>query len=231
MQKHIPYHIGFILDGNRRWARQRNLTTFAGHKAGYENFKIIADECFKRGIRTVSAYVFSTENWNRSVREVGYLMKLLRRALTEETKELGSKGIKIKVLGLLTKLDNEIKKIIKQTEQQTANNTRGTINLCLNYGGRAEIVEAVKNIVKKGVLPNKITEQTISDNLWTTGQQDPDFVIRTSGEMRLSGFLPWQSVYAELYFPTKMWPEFTVKDLDIALKEYSRRQRRFGGNG
>jgi len=227
----LPSHIAFILDGNRRWARQRGLTTFAGHRASYENFKIIADECFKRGIKIVSAYVFSTENWNRSAREVGYLMKLLKRALIEETKELGSKGIRIKVLGLPTKLDAEIKKLIKQTETQTAHNTKGTINLCLNYGGRAEIVETVKNIINKKIPIQKINEKTISDNLWTAGQQDPDFVIRTSGEMRLSGFLPWQSVYSELYFPTKMWPEFGVKDLDKALKEYSNRQRRFGGNG
>ncbi len=225
-----PNHIGFILDGNRRWARQNGLTTFTGHKKGYENFKTIADYCFDIGIKTVSAYVFSTENWNRSEREVGYLMKLLKRALVEQLKELGSKNIRIKVLGLKTKLDPEIKKLINNAEKQTTKNTKGTINLCLNYGGRVEIVEAVKKIVKEKIPANKISEKVIAKHLWTTDQPDPDIVIRTSGEMRLSGFLPWQSVYSEFYFPKKMWPEFGKNDLNKILADYSKRHRRFGGN-
>ncbi len=230
MINHIPHHIGFILDGNRRWAKKNNLPALIGHKKGYENFKTVTDHCFMKGIKIVSAYVFSTENWSRSAREVGYLMRLLKRALVEETKELDKKGIKIKVLGLPTKLDSQIKKLIEQTETKTANNKNGTVNLCLNYGGRAEIVEAVKKIITQKIPINKITEEIISQNLWTVGQPDPDIIVRTSGEMRLSGFLPWQAVYSELYFSPKMWPEFSTSDVDEALAEYARRQRRFGGN-
>ena len=225
-----PKHIGFILDGNRRWAKQNGLTTFVGHKKGYENFKDIAQYCFDIGIKNVSAYVFSTENWNRNKREVGYLMRLLKKALVEQTKELGGKGIKIKVLGIKTKLDPKIKELIKSTEKSTAKNTKGTINLCLNYGGRIEIVEAVKKIIKEKIPTNKINEKVLSEHLWTANQPDPDIVIRTSGEMRLSGFLPWQSVYSEFYFPKKMWPEFGKTDLNKILADYSKRHRRFGGN-
>ncbi len=230
MTDNLPNHIGFILDGNRRWAKKRGLPTLSGHKKGYDNFKVISDYCFKCGIKIITAYVFSTENWNRTAREVSYLMRLLKKMLVEETNILHKKGIKIKVLGLKTKLDKQILKMIDEAEKLTADNKNGVVNLCLNYGGRSEIIEAIKKLILQKIPVENITEKIVAKNLWTAGQPDPDFIIRTSGEMRLSGFLPWQSVYSELYFSPKMWPEFSTADIDEALAEYARRQRRFGGN-
>jgi len=157
-------------------------------------------------------------------------MRLLKKMLVEETNILHKKGIKIKVLGLKTKLDKQILKMIDEAEKLTADNKNGVVNLCLNYGGRSEIIEAIKKLILQKIPVENITEKIVAKNLWTAGQPDPDFIIRTSGEMRLSGFLPWQSVYSELYFSPKMWPEFSTADIDEALAEYARRQRRFGGN-
>lgn len=229
MIRKIPKHIGIIIDGNRRWARAHGLPTLYGHKKGYAKLKDVADWCFDRGVKILTCYVFSTENWNRSKREVSYLMRLLKKALTTDLPELQKKDVRLKISGRRddSRMPKDLREAIAKAEEATKNNKRGILNLALNYGGRVEIVEAVKKIIKQGLTPEKITEETIEQNLYTAGLPDPDLIIRTS-EQRLSGFLLWQSSYAELYFIPKYWPDFSEKDLDEALEEYDKRQRRFG---
>lgn len=226
----IPKHIGIIMDGNRRWAKKRGLPTLLGHKKGYEIAMKVGEWCLNRGVKILTIYAFSTENWNRSKKEVSYLMMLLKNALTKEVEKLHNKGIQIRVIGIRKGLAKDILEAIKNATERTKNNTRGILNIAINYGGRIEIVEAVKKIVQKRYLSSQITENLISENIFTAGLPDPDLIIRTSGEQRLSGFLTWQSVYSELLFITKHWPEFTEKDIDYAIEEFSRRNRRFGGN-
>ncbi|MEK7168040.1 MAG: polyprenyl diphosphate synthase [Patescibacteria group bacterium] len=221
-------HLAIIMDGNRRWAKGKGLPAFEGHRQGYQKAKQVGDWCLDRGIKILTVFAFSTENWQRSKKEVDTLMKLLEFALTKDLKIYIKKGIKIKVLGKIKDFSQRLQKAIAEAEEKTKNGEKGVLNLCLNYGGRLEIVEAVKKICKEKISPNKITEKTISDHLWTKSEPDPELVIRTSGEMRLSGFLTWQSVYSELYFCKKNWPDFSEKDLDEALGEYWRRRRRFG---
>ena len=226
--KKVPYHLGIIIDGNRRWAQKRGLPSFEGHRRGLEKVKEIGKWCKKRGVKILTLFAFSTENWDRSKTEVNYLMKLLGQALAKKNiKEIDKEGIKIQVIGQREKLPSQLQEIIKKAEEITQNNKEGILNIALSYGGRAEIVEAVKKIVKKNPLP-EITEDLISRNLWTAGEPYPDLIIRTAGEQRLSNFLLWQAAYSELYFSEKYWPEFTEKDLDEALRNYTQRQRRFG---
>lgn len=228
MAKNIPYHLGIIMDGNRRWARAHGLPTLYGHKKGYDKIIKMGDLCLEKGIKILTVYAFSTENWNRSKKEVGYLMRLLKRGLTREIRSLHKKNIKIQVIGRIKELSKDLQKAIKETMALTKNNTRGILNIAINYGGRPEIIDAVKKLMAKKLTPVKITEKLIAENLYTAGLPDPDLIIRTSGEQRLSNFLTWQSAYSELYFIKKHWPDFSEKDLDEAIKEYSRRQRRFG---
>lgn len=225
----IPYHLAIIMDGNRRWARERGLPTLVGHQQGYKKVEEVGDWCLKRGVKILTLFAFSTENWQRSPREVSYLMKLLKKALSKKNiKKFNQKGIRVQVIGQKERLDKQFQKIIKEAEEKTKNNKKGILNLAISYGGRAEIVEAVKKIIQKKVPLEKITEKTIEENLWTAGLPDPDLIIRTSGELRLSGFLTWQSVYSELYFTNKYWPDFSEADLDEAFRNYHLRQRRFG---
>ncbi|MDO8669081.1 MAG: polyprenyl diphosphate synthase [Candidatus Buchananbacteria bacterium] len=223
-------HIAFIMDGNRRFAKQKGLPTLEGHRRGYNKMKEVGDWCIQRGIKYITVYAFSTENWKRSKEEVNYLMRLLQTALTKELNEFTKRGIRLKVIGSRERLSKATIKAIDNAEKETANNKKGTLNIALNYGGRLEIAEAVKKIVEKKVPADKITEETISENIWTAGQPDPDIVVRTSGEQRLSGFLTWQAVYSELFFVAHHWPGFTEKDLDGILDDYNNRHRRFGGN-
>lgn len=226
--KKAPYHLGIIIDGNRRWAQKRGLPSFEGHRRGLEKVKEIGKWCKKRGVKILTLFAFSTENWDRSKTEVNYLMKLLGQALAKKNiKEIDKEGIKIQVIGQRGKLPSQLQETIKKAEEITQNNKEGILNIALSYGGRAEIVEAVKKIVKKNPL-SEITEDLISRNLWTAGEPYPDLIIRTAGEQRLSNFLLWQAAYSELYFSEKYWPEFTEKDLDEALRNYAQRQRRFG---
>lgn len=225
---HGVYHLGIIMDGNRRWAKQRGLPTLEGHRRGYATFKKVGDWCLDRGIEVITIYSFSTENWNRSKKEVGYLMKLLTTALSNEVDELHRKNIRVTVIGRIKELPDHLQKRIAEAMELTKNNTRGTLQLAINYGGRLEIVDAVKKIMRTAKSASAITEQSLSAAMYTAGQPDPDLIIRTSGEHRLSGFLTWQGVYSELLFIEKNWPDFTERDLDNALVEYSRRQRRFG---
>lgn len=216
------------MDGNRRWAKKQGLPPMAGHQKGYDKMKQVGDWCLARGIDFLTVYAFSTENWQRSKKEVDYLMKLLERGLTKELPQFMKKNIRLKIIGSRDKLSISLKQAIKTAEDKTKNNTAGTLNIAVNYGGRLEVVEAVKKIVRRKIPINQISEQTISDYVWTAGEPDPDLIIRTSGEYRLSGFLTWQGVYSELYFTKKFWPDFSERDLDEAILEFNRRTRRFG---
>lgn len=229
----LPTHIAIIMDGNRRWAQQRKLDARLGHKKGAETLENIVRYCNKIGIKYLTVYAFSTENWKRSKEEVGALMLLLQNYLDDFAKRADTENIKIKMLGNREGLSNGILKSLDKAIKRTENNTGITFNVAFNYGGRDEIVNAVKKIAVD-VKANKIdlediNEKLISDNLYTKNQPDPDLLIRTSGEMRTSNFLPWQLVYSEFYFTDKLWPDFTSDDLDKAIEEYNRRNRKFGG--
>ncbi len=230
MKKIIPQHIGIILDGNRRWAKKRKLNTFKGHKNGFENLKKISNYAFDKGVKILTVFAFSTENWKRTKKEINYLLKLFKILVEEESKELKKRGIKLVILGNIDKFDKELKNGIKKATKLTKNGKNGILNVCLNYGGREEILNAIKNIIKNKVKINKINNELINKYLYTKGQIDPDLIIRTSGELRLSGFLTWQGVYSELFFSKKNWPNFKNKDLDKVILEYNKRKRRFGGN-
>lgn len=226
MQK-IPSHLGIILDGNRRWAEERGLPIFEGHRRGFEKVKKIIKWCKNREIKVLTLFVFSTENWKRSKIEVNFLMNLLEKSLNEKNiQEIHKEGVKIKVIGQKEKLPKSLQKAIKEVEELTKNNEKMVVNLALSYGGRAEIVEAIKKIIGKKISPEEITENVIKENLLTS---DVDLIIRTGKEQRISNFLIWQAAYSELYFCQKFWPDFIESDLDKALLDYANRQRRLGG--
>lgn len=230
MSNNIPKHIGIILDGNRRWARAQGLPTLSGHRAGLDNVRRIARLAFKRGVHIVTVFAFSTENWKRDAKEVRYLLGLFRRFVKKEAAALGREGVKVKFLGRLGDFSPEVRQEMRDAEKATAKGKAGQCNVCLSYGGRDEIVRAVRKITASGKKGKEITEELISSNLDTAGLPDPDLIIRTSGELRLSGFLAWQAVYSELYFEPKYWPDYGEKDLDKALSAYTKRRRRFGAN-
>lgn len=221
-------HIGFILDGNRRWAKQHGLKTIEGHLAGYKNLKKIAESCWERGISYMSCYLFSTENWQRSTDEVGYLMSLTLRVILKDAQELHAKNVRLMIVGSRDKLDKKLVKSIEKAEELTKSNTAGTFIGCFNYGGRSEIVDAVKKIVSDGTKPDEIDENVIKKHLYTADIPEPDLIVRTSGEKRLSNFLLWDSAYSELAFIDKLWPDFNDSDLDDVLSDYTNRKRRFG---
>lgn len=224
----IPHHVAIIMDGNRRWARKNNLTSIEGHMAGSKNFKKIAEACYKKGVKILTVYAFSTENWKREKIEVSYLMKLLILFLKKELFTFKKKNIKLNIIGEIEKLPENVRKITKKAIRDTEDNKRGILNLAISYGGRTEILRAVKKIIKDKINPDKINEELFGSYLYTAGQPDPDLLIRTSGEMRTSNFLPWQCIYSELYFSQKLWPDFSEKDLDEAIEEFRNRQRRLG---
>lgn len=223
----VPLHLGLILDGNRRWATAQGLPTLEGHRKGYENLKTIALAAYERGVKHVSAYVFSTENWNRSASEVDYLMKLVIWVARHEVKELDKRNVRLRVAGTRERLSKDVLKAIDEAEAKTANNTGGTLILCMNYGGQQEIVDAVNTILTQKDVEHLTTEQFV-DYLYTPEVPPVDLIIRTSGEQRLSNFMLWRSAYSELLFVDKHWPDFKAEDLDSALEEYASRQRRYG---
>ena len=229
----IPGHIAIIMDGNRRWAKQKKLEIKLGHKARADNLENIAKYCNKIGVKYLTVYAFSTENWKRTKEEIGALMLLLQNYLDIFAKTADSENIRIKMLGDREGLSEGLLKKIDNTIEKTKNNTGLTLNIAFNYGGRDELVKAVKNIaceVKNGNINiEDINQNLISESLYTKGMPDPDLMIRTSGEIRTSGFLPWQLVYSEFYFIDKLCPDFSTKDLDDAILEYSKRTRKFGG--
>ena len=228
MSESAVEHLAVIMDGNRRWAQARGLPAVEGHRRGYETLKKAVEWCLGRQIKYLTVWAFSTENWQRSEEEVNFLMELLKLAFVKELPFLQEKNVKLKIIGERKNLSSEIKEIISQAELATLNNTAMSLIVAFNYGGRDELVRAVKKIIQQGVAAKEATGDLISQQLDTAGLPDPDLVIRTSGEQRLSGFLPWQSAYSELYFMPKYWPEFTEQDLDQAITEFKRRQRKFG---
>lgn len=228
VKESVPKHLGLILDGNRRWAKTKGLPTLEGHRQGAEAFKTVALAAFDRGVEYVSAYAFSTENWQRTEEEVGYLMKLLLKAVEKHLQTFHDAGIKIVVLGDRDGLEKNVLKALEKTEQKTVNNTRGTLALCFNYGGTQELVQAVKSIIISGVNADEVDAQTIASALYAPEIPDIDLLVRTSGERRTSGFMLYRAAYAELYFTDTLWPDFDEVELDTALQEYAHRHRRFG---
>lgn len=230
----MPKHIAIIMDGNRRWAKAQGKPASFGHKAGAKTLEKVVRYANKIGLEYITVYAFSTENWKRAEDEVKSLMMLLQNYLDDYSKKADSENIRIKILGDITALSQGMQKSIISCIERTKDNTGLTFNIALNYGGRDEIVRAVKNIAKKieekRIKIEDINEEMISNNLYIPGQPDPDLVIRTSGEIRLSNFLPWQIVYSELLFVEKNWPDFTEQDLNNAIMEYQRRTRKFGAN-
>lgn len=231
-KENMPKHIAIIMDGNRRWARQKGLDPKLGHKEGAKTLEKIVRYANKIGLGHITVYAFSTENWKRTEDEVGALMLLLQNYLDDYSKRADTENIKVKVLGDISALPEGMQKSINKCMERTKNNTGVTFNIALNYGGRDEIVKAVKKIseqVKESKINiEDINEQLISDNLYTAGEPDPDLLIRTSGELRTSNFLPWQIVYSEFVFIEKNWPDFDEKDLDEAIEIYQKRNRKYG---
>jgi undecaprenyl diphosphate synthase len=216
------------MDGNRRWAREHGLPAVEGHRQGYLTLKEIARSGLKRGVKYFSAYVFSSENWQRDRQEVQDLMKLFTWVLKHEVSELHKENIRIRVIGSKLKLGAALARAIVHAEDLTKDNTRGTLLVCLDYGGQQEIVEAVKRIAASGIEPEDITPELITHHLYAPDVPPPDLIIRTSGEQRLSNFMLWRSAYSELAFTKTYWPDFHEADLDAVLDDYARRQRRFG---
>mgnify|MGYP000023412725 CR=1 FL=1 len=221
----IPQHLGIILDGNRRWAKEKGLAVWEGHRRGVETARKTINWAQKKGIKTLTLFIFSTENWKRKKKEIEFLMKLAGSAINNSLKEIDKNRIKVRIIGERAKLPKSLREQIASVQELTKKNKAMVLNLALSYGGRAEIVEAVKNLIKKKVPPEKIDEKAINENLWTS---DVDLIIRTGKEQRLSNFLLWQSAYSELYFCKKYWPEINERDLDNALLAFSRRERRYG---
>ena len=233
LENGYPEHIAIIMDGNRRWARSKGLEVKEGHKKGAETLQEIAKYCNKIGIKYLTVYAFSTENWKRSKEEVSTLMLLLKGYLKEFSKTAETDNIRLKVLGDITALEKGVQESIENAIERTKDNSGLTVNIAFNYGGRDEITRAVKKIavkVKNGEINiEDISEELISNNLYTNGEPDPDLLIRTSGEIRTSNFLPWQLVYSEFCFVEKNWPDFNNNDLLEAIKVYQNRNRKFGG--
>ncbi len=224
----LPQHIAIIMDGNGRWAKKRKLPRSAGHVAGAKNFKAIARYCNKIGLKYLTVYAFSTENWKRPQDEVNGIMNLLRDYL-KDAENFKDENIRVRFIGNLEPLADDIKALIHKNEEMSKGATGLNLNIAINYGGRDEITNAVKRIVESGISASDIDESVISQNLYTKDMPDPDFIIRPSGEYRLSNYLIWQSAYAEFWFSDILWPDFTPKHLDKAIEEYSKRNRRFGG--
>lgn len=216
--------VGIIMDGNRRWAKAKGLLKLEGHRAGAETLKSVTRVVRDKGIAHLVVYAFSTENWNRESDEVSYLMNLIREYAQKEMQELGKEGIRVRFVGQRERFSADVRDSMDAIEKETAHNTTITLWLCVSYGGRAEIVAAANAATGKG----PITEESLTQHLWTVGMPDPDIIIRTSGEKRLSGFLTWQSVYSELFFTDTKWPDFNAEEFDSILAEYALRERRRG---
>lgn len=232
----LPQHIGFIMDGNGRWAKMRGLERSAGHKEGAKTFRRICEYCADVGIKHMTFYAFSTENWSRPKKEVGALMRLFKEYLLEgdeRTAENDIKQMRLKFIGEREGLPKDLLRLIERAEKKTAKYSHVTVNIALNYGGRAEITHAVKEVAKKvkdGELSvDDISQETIDNYIYTAGQPDPDIIVRPSGEYRLSNFLTWQSAYSEFWFSDVLWPDFTEEDVNEILFDYQKRNRRFGG--
>jgi undecaprenyl diphosphate synthase len=225
----LPNHIAFIMDGNGRWAKKRNLPRKAGHKAGTQNILTLLKTLGKYGIKYVTLYSFSTENWNRPEEEINAILNILGESLEKEVPELHNNGVKVCHIGHLEKLPEKTREAIAEAVELTKNNSALTLNLAFDYGGRAEIVDAVKKIVSAKIPVKAIDEKMFGNYLYTNGIPEVDLVVRTGGDLRISNFLLWQSAYSEFYFTDVLWPDFDDKEIEKALIAFSRRERRFGG--
>lgn len=225
----IPRHIAIIMDGNGRWAGERNLPRQEGHRAGVENIRPIVEGCIEAGVKYLTVYAFSTENWSRPEEEVNCLISLLGEAIVRETPRLHEEGVRILHLGSLDRLPEDQKLSVESALQLTRNNDRLVLSAAYNYGGRADIIQAVRRMMEEGLSPDEVTEERLSSYLYTSDLPDPDLVIRTAGEMRLSNFLIWQAAYAEYWSTPVYWPDFRKEHLFQAISDYGRRKRKFGG--
>lgn len=221
-------HIAIIMDGNRRWAKEHFLPSMMGHKKGVDALKKVTRACDDLGIKYLTLYAFSTENWNRKKEEVDFLMELLATTLKNELKELNENNVKMNFIGNISELNQNLQDILNESKEVTKDNTGVVLSVAINYGSRDEIVNAVKNIIKDGVEEKNITQELISDYLYTKNIPDPDLLIRTSGEKRISNYLLWQIAYSEIYVTDTYWPEFDKEKLMFAIEEFAKRQRRWG---
>jgi undecaprenyl diphosphate synthase len=226
---HIPDHVAIIMDGNGRWARQRNLPRLAGHKAGTDNIHRIIKLLANRGVKYVTLYVFSTENWSRPSREVRGLMRLIEESVDREVESLHADGVKLVHIGRSDGVTQRLQNKVRKAIELTANNDKLTVCIAFNYGGRSEIVNAIKQMIRDGVDPSDVDEALVSKYLYTADLPDPDLIIRTGGEMRISNFLLWQAAYSEYYITPTLWPDFGPEELEQALVSFCDRERRFGG--
>lgn len=224
----IPYHVGIVMDGNGRWAQQRGQPRVFGHRAGTQNIRRVLEASANAGIKVLTIYAFSTENWSRPPAEVRGLMQLLSRTIRDQLQELHENGVQIRHSGSLIGISDTLKRQIAEALELTRNNDRIILNVAFNYGGRSEIIDAVQRIIADGLRPEQITEDLFSHYLYTQGLPDPDLIIRTGGEYRLSNFLIWQAAYAEYYATPTYWPDFDETELRQALEAYTERDRRFG---
>jgi undecaprenyl diphosphate synthase len=223
-----PEHVAIIMDGNSRWARERFLPRVMGHKAGIESIRRVAEAADRRGVRVLTVYAFSTENWSRPRDEVDALMNLFSESIRREVDELARRGIELRFSGRLSELSSTLQEQIVHANERTRIGARAVLNIAINYGGRGEIIDAVRELAREGADLTSIDEEAIAGHLYTRGLPDPDLVIRTAGEMRLSNFLLWQAAYSEFYSTATLWPDFGENELDDALASYQRRVRRFG---
>jgi undecaprenyl diphosphate synthase len=224
----IPFHIGIVPDGNRRWAKSQGLSALEGHRRGMERSIEIATAAFDRGVKILTMYAFSTENWRRTEEEIGWLMDIFQGFLIKEFAAFEKRNVRFRFAGSRNGLSNKMLEILDQTEARTAHMDSGTVVLCLNYGGQQEIADAVVALIAQGITPDEVTTERLAEEMYAPEVAPVDLIVRTSGEQRLSGFMLWRSDYAELIFVEKHWPDFAVSDLDAVLEEYASRQRRFG---
>ncbi len=227
--ENVPRHVAIIMDGNGRWAKARGLPRLAGHRAGTENLRPILEASAEFGIEILTIWAFSTENWSRPEAEVRGLLRILRRMIQRELDELDRQGVQLRHIGRLDRLPEGLQRQVLEAIERTRDNDRIVLNVAFDYGGREEIVQAVRRIIRDGIASEEVDEALISSYLYTAGQPDPDLIIRTSGELRTSGFMLWQSAYSEYYITPTFWPDFDRAELYKALKEFSQRERRFGG--
>ncbi|MFC1856350.1 isoprenyl transferase [Thermodesulfobacteriota bacterium] len=228
----LPYHVAIIMDGNGRWAKKRLLNRINGHQEGVKSIRSVVKTARELGIKVLSLYAFSKENWNRPKLEVSALMELLKRFLVSELPEMKKNNIEIRIIGSTEDFSDEIQALFKKSNEETKDGAKMILNLCLSYSGRSDIINAIKDILKENKVHEipleKITEDFVSDHLYTSGLKDPDLLIRTSGEMRISNYFLWQIAYSEIYVTEKLWPDFKGDDLNDAILDYQSRERRFG---
>ncbi len=226
----VPEHVAIIMDGNRRWATTRGFPSIKGHEKGVEALENIMKACIRRGVKTLTVYAFSTENWRRTKQEITYLLRLIVRFLRKKRAELFANGIHLRAIGEIADFPQYVREALEKTTRYLAENNSQqlTLNIALSYGGRGEIVHAVRELVVAGTAPDQISEELIQQHLYTTSQKDPELIIRTGGQQRLSNFLLWQSSYSELYFTNTLWPDFTEAEFDAALQDFRARKRNFG---